>query len=64
MEKVIKKGGEKLVVVQRLMVPCTGFSESIVFDIRDQRGYWEREILLLKNPQYERGAPRCGWKTV
>ena len=42
--KVRRKGGEKPVVVWRLMVPCIGFPKSIVFGIWDQRGYWEREI--------------------
>ena len=62
--QVRRKWGEKLVAIQRLMVPCIGFLESIVFGIQDQRGYWEREILLLKNLQYEQGAHRCGWKTI
>ena len=35
--KVRRKGEEKLIVVQRLMVPCTGFPESIVFDMRPKR---------------------------
>ena len=42
------------------MVSNTCFLESIISD-QDQRGYWERIIVLLK-PQYEWGAHRCGWK--
>ena len=37
MAKVERKGGEKWVAVQRIMVPCTGFPESIVFGTRPKR---------------------------
>ena len=37
LKKGKRKGGEKLVVVQKLMVPCTGFPESIVFSTRPKR---------------------------
>ena len=37
LKKVRRKRGEKPVVVQRLMVPCTGFLESIVFGTRLKR---------------------------